>query len=673
MRLFLRLNFLFLSAFTSGRAHAAAITFDEKDAFVWLPMQSITGRVNGTVTRLKLYCNNVAYAINLAPDNTFKVNIKLTDGQNKIWVSGIKDNNIIESAELNLTLAYHPMPVAKPYAVVAGDKAVLNATITDNPSGKTLKYLWVAAKNNPAVCKIANKTALKSSITVPAKPGAYYFTFLAISGTDTACFQTYITRGKNGLHAYNVDKDHAAWIDSAIIYEINPSVFVKNGTYDAITAKLPEIKDLGVNTLWIQPVYQTDDPGQGYSVTDYFTLRDDYGTNVQLANLISTAKKLHLRVMFDFVANHTSIYHPYAQDCIKYGDSSHYYKFYQRVNDHKPYSIFYHTDKNGFMSYFWDNLVNLDYNNPEVQQWMLQATEYWLKKYDLDGYRFDAIWGINARSPQFTKRLATELKSIKPDILLLAEDKASDKTVYDSGLDAAYDWTADTSWVSQWAWQTHHSTRKSLTVFNMPDSTKRKATLSKAIFKNSSLSNRSLRFIENNDVPRFIATHTLQQTKMAAALVFTVPGIPMLYNGQEVGCDSYPYARKTIFTTGKTIQQADSLGLFPYYKKLIQLHQQYAALSSTSIREVSLLNNPYMLAFERWKGDEHFIMILNLNVLPANAQLNLNGIQDIKPGLVDKSCLQDVLTDNVFKISGSDKQNMQIPMEGYGIRWLLLK
>jgi glycosidase len=671
MKLFLKITFLLSIVFAGGRVYAAAITLDEKDATVWLPMQSITGRVLGSnAHNLKLYCNGVSYPVNINADSTFKVTVKLADGENKIWASAQQGNSTIKTNHLNLTLGYHPLPVARPYAIVAKGKVTLNATVTGNPSKQPLKFLWVAANGNPAACKIWDKNAPASQLTIPAKNGAYYFNLYVIAGADSARFQTYITRTKNGLHAYDMDKDHAAWIDSAVVYEITTDAFVKNGTYNDVTAKLAELKTLGINTLWLQPVYETGKGGQGYDVTNYFKLRDDLGTEAQLANLITSAKKLHMKVIFDFVPNHTSIDHPYALDCIKYGDSSHYYNFYQRTNDGKPYSSLYRKDKYGFMAYIWGDLVNLNYNNPEVQEWIIQATEHWVKKFDIDGYRFDAVWGINARTPQFEKRLQTELKSIKPDLLLLAEARASDKTIYKNGFDAAYDWTPDTVWISQWSWQTKYNKRKSLTIFNSPDTLHRSAMLRKAIFQSGDLSAIRLRFLENNDVPRFIASHDIDQTKMAAALLFSLPGIPMLYNGQETGCKWHPYSGKPVFNSQYTIQQSDSLGLFPYYKKLIQLHTQYPALNGKGISEVALLNSPYMLAFQRWEGDQHFIIIINLNQVAASAQLNY---QTGDPKLPGKTYLKDVLTDNVYNISENGALNTKIPMQGYGIRWLLVQ
>jgi glycosidase len=668
MKLFLKATFLFWILLDAARGYGAVITFNEKDATVWLPTQLIAGRATGAIGRkITVYCNGTAYPVKLNSDHTFKLTLTLVRRKNEIWAT----YQTYRSQKLNLTLGYSLLPVVRLLTKVEKNEASLNASVVSNPGKQKLKYLWTPAKDNPAVCKIWNKNVPLSGLSIPPANGVYHFNLLVTTGTDSASYQTRIIRDENGLHGFNIDEDHAAWIDSAVIYEINPSVFVKHGSYDAITEKLGEIKLLGINTIWLQPVYQTDNGGQGYSVTDYFKLRDDYGTEKQLRNLIAVAKKLQLRVMFDFVPNHTSVKHPYALDCIKYGSKSHYYNFYQHDNDGKAYSSYYHKDDNGFIYYFWKDLVNLDYNNPEVQQWMLEAAKYWLRKFDLDGYRFDAMWGLNARSPQFIKRLQTELKSIKPDILLLAEDRAADKLVYSSGFDAAYDWTADTAWVSQWAWQTKYNARKSLTIFNLPDTLKRRSLLHKVLFDNQHGATTTLKFIENNDVPRFIASHDLAMTKLAAGLLFSLPGLPMLYNGQEVGCSLHPYSSKPVFDRDHSIESADSLHLLSYYKNLIHLRLAHPALFSSKMNDAPVADERYLLAFNRWKDDEHFIIVFNLGSSPENAAIMLNSnITPVASG--GYAYAVDVLTDKKFEINQS-RSELLVPVDGYGIRWLLLK
>ena len=662
---------LILAVGVTNASYAGTILLHKKDATVWLPQQLIKGEITGlNASQLTVHYNSATFKIDVAADKTFALNLVLNAINNKIWVTGVQNGETITSDTLNLTMGYHPVPVVKPFAVISNGKATLQYNVINNAGERPLKFLWTADKRNPAIAIITNKSKGVTNVQVPQQDGAYYFNLLVTNGTDSARYQTYIARRNNALHAVDIDTETVSWVDNAVIYEITPNAFIKKGSYDDITKKLPEIKSLGINTVWLQPVYKTQRGGQGYDVIDYTALRPDIGSESQLANLISTAKQLGMRVMFDFVPNHTSIHHPYAEDYVRYGKDSHYADFYQHTNDGTAYSSYYHIDKQGFVSYFWADLVNLNYNNPEVQQWIIESCKYWVNKFGIDGYRFDAVWGIIARTPSFNKRLRTELKAINPDFLLLAEDKGSDKNVYAQGFDAAYDWTADTTWVSQWSWQTKHDAKKNLTIFNSPDSLKRAGLLRKQLFSEAGMDTRVLRFLENNDVPRFIASHNLAQTKTAAALIFSIPGIPMIYNGQEAGFKAHPYSGKGVFTTDKTMQQTDSNGLFDYYKKLITLRAAYPALRSGAMREIKVTNAESVLAFHRWVGNQHFIVAINMNGARANAQLNLSGTPLIAQQ--GKTFAIDLLTNKAIDCEKKDSVNIDISMDAFGIRWLLI-
>jgi glycosidase len=452
-----------------------------------------------------------------------------------------------------------------------------------------------------------------------------------------------------------------SWMRKAVIYGIKPSGFVNNSSYDKIAEKIPELKELGINTIWLQPVFKTWQGGQGYDVTDYFSLREDIGTAAQLKNLVALAHRNKIRVLFDFVPNHTSIHHPYAQDVIKNGANSKYYDYYQHENDGAPYSSFYHKDSSGFIYYFWKTLVNLNYDNGQVRNMIIDACKYWIREFDIDGYRFDAVWAVNARAPLFGQQLRKELLSLKPDVLLLAEDKGADPDVFKKGFDAAYDWTADTAWVSHWPWQYQHDARKNFTIFNHPLREKRYELIRSALFAENTHPERILRFMENNDVPRFAASHTLSQTKMAAAILFALPGVPLIYNGQETGVRAHPYSRHAIFADSLSIQQQDPAGLFLYYKRLIALRMKYASLTGASFEEAKVEPQGTAIAFERREGDEHIVVIFNPDSAATSVTLKVNA----------KSC-SDLLSGERFKKSTHQKI-LSIPLDGYTARWLLLK
>jgi cyclomaltodextrinase len=645
----------------------AAIVLHQKDATVWLPTQLISGKVSGLrVTKLTVHINQTYFDVPLRADSSFLIQVQLQEQKNKIWVTSGSGSNQ-GSDTLMLNLGYRPEPAIRPYATVAGSKVILQYEIASKANQKSLAFRWILDSENPAPCEIENAMGEKTSVRIPKVDGTYYFKLQVIDAQDTAYFGTSIIRTNGKLRLFDLEKEHATWIDHAVIYQITPANFVKKGSFDDITKKLPELQSLGINTIWLQPVFKTFFGGQGYDVIDYLALRAEFGDEEQLRKLISTARQLHMKVLFDMVPNHTSIHHPYAMSAIQNGRDSHYYAYYQHSNDGKAYSSHYQKDSADFVSYFWKDLVNLDYNNPEVQQWMIEVCKYWVRKFDIDGYRFDAVWGINARSPAFSQRLRRELKAIKPGLFLLAEDKGSIKDPFINGYDAAYDWTPDTSWVSQWSWQTKYDPKVSPTIFNTADSAKRVQLLKAKLFDGNEHAGMLLRFLENNDVPRFIASHNLQQTKMAAGLVFSLPGIPMIYNGQEIGLKSHPYSSKAIFNKERRIQSGDSTGLFNYYKLLVALRLKHPAFTSGRMAAVQAQGNG-ILAFQRFTTSEKIIVVLNMYGSPAITELSLEGVAGTEKNKLTQ--FKDLLSGQVFASTPGTSRTLSITVPGYAIRLL---
>lgn len=663
-----RLVFILL-VFTLSESYASSILLHTNDATVWHPAQTITGELSGfTAESVIAHHNQNSFAVNVTSDRKFSFEVVLQDLENKIWIE--VPGNPVVSDTLQYTLGYKPTPIVQPIATSSGSNVILNATIIENPYDLSLQYLWIPDSSNPASSQINNETQALANVDIPEDHGIYNFNLLVVAGKDSAWSQTFVERDERGVHPFEMNDGYPTWMNDAIIYQITPYNFVANGTYADIMAKLPELKSLGINTIWLQPVFKSSYRGQGYDVVDYLALNPAFGTEMALRQLIAEAKALDMRVLFDLVLNHTSIQHPYAKDIIANGENSHYYNFYQHTNDGKPYSSFLNTDKDGFMFYFWEDLVNLNYQNEEVQRWILEVCKYWLREYDIDGYRFDAIWGVNSRMPSFAQRLRTELKSIKPDALLLAEDKGSDPKVFELGFDAAYDWAPDTSWVSQWTWEYEYDENESKTIFNHPDVNKRGEMMRQALFHNGGNMHKQLRYLENNDLQRFINTHGLKRTKMAAALLFSLPGIPMLYNGQEIGFQGHPYSTNAVFNRNRPIKSMDSNGLFSYYQKLIQLQKQYPALRDTLTKELTISPDEAIVGFHRWKDDQNFIVLMNMADASTSASIDLNEILP-EDSQQEDYWLRDVLTNVTYHVKRSSSS--KIPMEEYSVRWLLLE
>lgn len=334
------------------------------------------------------------------------------------------------------------------------------------------------------------------------------------------------------------------WTDGAVVYGVVPDLF-GDPPLRAVTERIPELADLGIDALWLSPITATTDPDDyGYATTDYFTVREDFGTGEDLEALVDRAHAYDMRVLMDFVPNHTSTQHPWFHDPARRG--------------------WYDRDEDGEASHYfdWTHLVNLDYDNPRVVSTMTGAFAHWMRTYDIDGFRVDAAWGIRERSPQAWPVMLADLRAIDPHVFMLAEAGARDPWWFGHGFDAAYDWTEN---VGDWAWKG---------VFD--DVEHVGPRLDAALDGSAAAADRVARFINNNDTgDRFVTRHGPELQRVAAALLLTLPGLPIVFTGDEIGAEFDPYAPH------EPLPQIDPHGLRPWYRALVHLRESLPALRGT--------------------------------------------------------------------------------------------
>jgi len=656
-----------------------SIEIHKRDAAVWSREQNINGRLNGFFnSEVTLFLNDIEInaAVNFA-DSSFSIPVILNEGISRVLIKA----GAFESDTLKLTLGYNIRPEIYAYAAVNGRDVNLHAAVIENPDTSALSFLWIEDVNNPAHVSIGSSADSAASFSLSANLpyGEYYFDLLTFSSKgDTVKSRTFVILDSNGIRPFDIKNDYASWIDSVVIYQITPYIFANgnqsnDNDFNTITNKISDFVRLGVNTIWLQPVYKTYYGGQGYDVIDYFGVRSDAGSVDELKNLIQTAKAGGLKIIFDFVPNHSSIRHPYAQSSVQYGKNSHYYDFYQREEDTAPYSQHYHHYQ-GFINYFWNELPNLNYDNPEVRKWITEAAAYWIREFDVDGYRFDAVWGVNARRPEFMKELRLVLKRIKPEILMLAEDKATRPETFDENFDAAYDWYPEESWVSHWTWQTDYNPDANPTIFNYQSQSQRSNLLRDAITNNGngfSPDAKVLRFLENNDLFHFITHHGLNRTKMAAALEFTLHGIPLIYNGQDIGVSGHPYETEFIFYPGYPLDYDDQYNLFDYYQNLIKWRKKLPALYKGDYQEISVSPGNSVFAFRRWSAVQNIFIVLNMGSAAVNANLVLpvSGLNLDSSGTY---YLTDLITGEVISGLPENLSSVQVSLNAFTTKILFL-
>jgi len=384
-----------------------------------------------------------------------------------------------------------------------------------------------------------------------------------------------------------VQFQHADWTKNASIYQINTRQFTQEGTLKAATLQLPRLKGLGVDILWLMPIHPIGEAkrkgslGSPYAVRDFRAVNPELGTMADLRAFVDRAHALGLRVIIDWVCNHT------AWDNVL---MTQHPDWYAKGPDGKPQPTPWFN---------WDDIIDLDYGKPELRRYMLDAMKFWVEEAGIDGYRVDAAGLV----PQdFWDHASRELRAIKP-VFMLAEWESRD--MHRVAFDASYAWT--------W-WEALHDIAR-----GRSDATR----LHSYYAWNAKFYPRQayrLLYTTNHDKNAWDGTEfEAFGPAVDAAIVFSFvsEGIPMIYNGQEVG-----NTKRLAFFERDPIEWKDS----PYtafYKKLIALKKGNTALwnGEYGARMVQVPNNApqQVLSFVRANGKDKVFVALNLSDKPAAA------------------------------------------------------
>jgi len=373
------------------------------------------------------------------------------------------------------------------------------------------------------------------------------------------------------------------WSFDKTIYEVNLRQFTSSGTIKEFRTHLPRLKKLGVGILWFMPLHPIGEQnrkgtlGSYYSVKDYYGLDASLGTEAEFKSLVKEIHKLGMYVIIDWVANHTSWDNILVKTHPEFYSKDATGKFIPPVPD-------------------WSDVIDLNYENRELWNYMSDAMEHWVTKYNIDGFRCDvagmvpdAFWSY--LYPRLTKR---------KKLFMLAEDERP--------IDHA------TSFDMTYSWDLYH-------LFN--EIAKGKKTAS-AIFAQLQKENNEfpaeafrMRFITNHDENSWNGTEFERLGKGVKAfsvLVFTLPGMPLIYNGQEVELN-----KRLSFFEKDPIEwkKADT-----FFETLISLKKAYAVLDAgikgASIREVKNSSNEKVISFSREKGKEKVFVVVNLSAEKVN-------------------------------------------------------
>jgi cyclomaltodextrinase len=515
---------------------------------------------------------------------------------------------------------------------VAGGAVTLDASGTTNPDNLPESFSWTQDKANPSSVTLSSTSSPTISFSVPSVKGEYYFTLTCSTSKDNASQRAVLTVDSAGASLPDISYWHPSWVDSAIVYEVYVKTMSLDGDLPAVTRRIPMMKDLGINTIWLMPIHpgpQMSPSQPGYAITNYFDVNPSYGTKADLKALVDSAHANGIRVILDYVVNHTHNTHPFLLDASKYGPAS-------------PYRNFYYWNPDGSYQYLytWTDLPSINYDYQQNMDYLIDVAKYWLQTFSIDGYRCDVASGVNdtrPNGPAFWQRFRRELKTIKPDVFLLGELDASVLNYFDKKFDSGYDW---------WLLTSMKDALSNHTLIHELDS-------ALAYYSSPSYPGyvRPFRFMENHDESRLISLFPVEKVKLAATLLLTLPGVPMIYAGQEAGEQTFR----------GLIDWSDPDDLRPFYKRLISLRRSFSSLSVGKYSRALTSSPDSVFAYARVADSLSAFVAHNFTggSVTFSTSIDTSAFR-IKGGVT--YYFNDVLNGTYYQITSSSARNLKLTL-----------
>ena len=381
---------------------------------------------------------------------------------------------------------------------------------------------------------------------------------------------------------------HPDWSYNQTIYEVNTRQFSREGTFKSVEKEIPRLKKMGVGIIWLMPIHPIGEKnrkgtlGSYYSVKDYLAVDPAYGTIADLRSLVKTvhANKMHL--IIDWVANHT------AWDNKLTKEHPGYYKKDSLGNFISPVAD-------------WTDVIALNYNNKELRTYMIDAMKFWIKKCDIDGFRCDVADMVPT---DFWIEARKELDEIKPVFMLAESEKPK---LHEKCFDMTYSWE-----LFDISKKVAAGTFNSMQIRRYFE--KENRIYPKDAFR--------MRFTENHDENSWNGSAIEKYGKaaeMMGVFMAVIPGMPLVYNGQEACNDK----RLDFFKTDPIIwKDCNSKNI---YTKMLNLKKSNKALlngkQGGKLIEVNSNNDSTVYSFTRENDKDKIFVVFNMNSKPVDVSL----------------------------------------------------
>lgn len=424
------------------------------------------------------------------------------------------------------------------------------------------------------------------------------------------------------------------WVKDAVIYNIFPDSFATGkeyisgkatkrsfvsdkykggvetqgklgGTINGITENAGYLSKLGINCIYINPIFAAGEYHK-YDTLDYYSVDPAFGTNEDFKEMVKVLHAKGIRVIIDGVFNHCGWKFYAFEDVVKNGEKSAYKDWFYGLT----YPVIRPENPDEYPDYecfAYERLMpKLNTENPEVRELLIGAGEYWIKEYDIDGWRLDVASEVN---DDFWREFRRRIKAVKPDAFIIGEV-----------------WESAAHWMQGDMYDSvmNYDLRKFSNYFfakGAIDAETFNAGVTDMLLRyKKNLTGASLNLIDSHDVSRFLSVCDNNINRFKEAVVFQMMfiGVPSVFYGDEQGftgnleCE---YRRPMRFDTNGE--------LFKFYNKLIEIRKNKDAVRRGSFRTVTANDN--LFVFERRLNEEKVTVVLNNKETPAGYSLPKSG------------------------------------------------
>jgi cyclomaltodextrinase len=438
------------------------------------------------------------------------------------------------------------------------------------------------------------------------------------------------------------------WVKHAVFYQIFPDRFAKSkeaekydlnlesweappthqgykgGDLWGVMEKLDYLQDLGINAIYFTPIFQSA-CNHRYHTHDYYQVDPLLGGNVAFEALLKAAHQRNIKIVLDGVFNHAGRGFFYFNDILENGPYSPWLDWFKIEG--WPLSPYDGSQPANYVA--WANnrsLPQFNHDNPQVRKYIMQIGEYWIEK-GIDGWRLDVPFEIE--TPNFWQEFRSRIKAINPDAYITGEvwteaTEWLDGSQFDGVMNYLFTaptiaFTAGDRVIMDYVKNSSYHPYPALSAQGYADKIKELLQLYRWEIQLTQLN-----LLDSHDTARLITIvgEDKASVELATLLLFTFPGAPSIYYGDEVGLrgGKDPDCRRSFPPANDW-----DLDVLNYHKQLIALRHQYAALSTGDYHSLFADNSVYV--FSRTLNGEEIIIAINVDTRPAKLVINASQLQ----------------------------------------------